>query len=109
MLSKLILFLFWGDLCRFTTYQLPLLNSVLPPFQEQEVLSDVKLEIRKLESIRITCPCDLYPHTHYFYIVILGFTGVYIIFLLFHQDINCVYSLEPLQLGISNDLCFELK
>ena len=31
--------------------------------------------------IRITCPCDLYPLTPHFYIVKLGFTGVYIIFL----------------------------
>ena len=30
-----------------------------------------------LDTIRITCPCDLYPLTH-FYIVKLGFTGVYI-------------------------------
>ena len=31
--------------------------------------------------IRITCPCDLYPLTPHFYIVKMGFTGVYIIFL----------------------------
>ena len=31
--------------------------------------------------IRITCPCVLYPLTPHFYIVKLGFTGVYIIFL----------------------------
>ena len=33
--------------------------------------------------IRITCPCDLYPLTPHFYIVKLGFTGVYIFFLIF--------------------------
>ena len=32
-------------------------------------------------SIRITSPCDLYPLVPHFYIVKLGFTGVYIIFL----------------------------
>ena len=32
--------------------------------------------------IRITGPCDLYPLTPHFYIVKLGFTGVYIIFLI---------------------------
>ena len=31
--------------------------------------------------IRITCPCALYPLTPNFYIVKLGFTGVYIIYL----------------------------
>ena len=34
-----------------------------------------------LYSIRKTCPCDLYPITPHFYIVKLGFTGVYIFFL----------------------------
>ena len=31
--------------------------------------------------IRITCPCNVYPLTPHFYIVKLGFTGLYIIFL----------------------------
>ena len=30
--------------------------------------------------IRITCPCNVYPITPNFYIVKLGFTGVYIFF-----------------------------
>ena len=34
-----------------------------------------------MQNIRITCPCDLYPLTPHFYIVKLGFTRVYIIFL----------------------------
>ena len=34
----------------------------------------------------------LKPH---FYIVKLGFTGVYIIFLISAQNIDCGYSLEP--------------
>ena len=33
--------------------------------------------------IMITCPCNLYPLTPHFYILKLGFTGVYVIFLLF--------------------------
>ena len=33
-------------------------------------------------NIRITCPCDLYPLTPHFYVVKLGFTGVYIFFIL---------------------------
>ena len=31
--------------------------------------------------IRITCPCVLYPLTPHYYILKLGFAGVYIIFL----------------------------
>ena len=41
----------------------------------------------------------LKPH---FYIVKLGFTGVYIIFLISAQNIDCGYSLEP-QWGSSNE------
>ena len=64
----------------------------------------------------------LKPH---FYIVKLGFTGVYIIFLISVQNIDCVYSLEPPRRGGSNEypqsmcgdavlmsthnLCFEQK
>ena len=39
--------------------------------------------LKALQSyIRITCPCDFQPLTSHFYIVKLGFTGVYIFFLL---------------------------
>ena len=41
----------------------------------------------------------LKPH---FYIVKLGFTGVYIIFLISAQNIDCWYSLEPPRRGCSN-------
>ena len=47
-----------------------------------------------------------------FYIVKLGFTGVYIIFLISAQNIDCGYSLEPPRLGeavltSTHMLCFE--
>ena len=42
----------------------------------------------------------LKPH---FYIVKLGFTGVYIIFLILLQNIDCEYSLEPPRRGGSNE------
>ena len=42
----------------------------------------------------------LRPH---FYIVKLGFTGVYIIFLISAQKIDCWYSLEPPRWGGSNE------
>ena len=51
----------------------------------------------------------LKPH---FYIVKLGFTGIYIIFLIFAQNIDCEYSLEPLVetvLTSTYNLCFEQK
>ena len=42
----------------------------------------------------------LKPH---FYIVKLGFTGVYIIFLISAQNIDCGYSIEPPRRGGSNE------
>ena len=42
----------------------------------------------------------LEPH---FYIVKLGFTGVYVIFLISAQNIDCGYSLEPPRRGGSNE------
>ena len=42
----------------------------------------------------------LKPH---FYIVKLGFTGVYIIFVISAQNIDCGYSLEPPRRGGSNE------
>ena len=42
----------------------------------------------------------LKPH---FYIVKLGFTGVYIIFLILLKNTDCGYSLEPLHQGGSNE------
>ena len=51
----------------------------------------------------------LKPH---FYKVKLGFTGVYIIFLISAQNIYCGYSLEPPPRAVltsTNNLCFEQK
>ena len=47
--------------------------------------------------IMITSPCKVYPLTPHFYIVKLGFTGVYIFFLYLLQNIDRGYSLEPPQ------------
>ena len=41
----------------------------------------LNMTLSSASDIRITCPCDLYPLTPHFYIVKLGFTGVYIMFL----------------------------
>ena len=46
--------------------------------------------------IRKTCLYNFDPHKPHFYIVKLGFTGVYITFFLFLlKNIDCWYSLEP--------------
>ena len=46
---------------------------------------------------------NLDPLKPHFYTVKLGFTGVYIIFLICAQNIDCGYSLEPPRLGGSNE------
>ena len=43
------------------------------------------------------------PLKKHFYIVDLGFTGLYIIFLISAQKIDCGYSLEPPHQGGSNE------
>ena len=47
--------------------------------------------------------CNSDPLKPHIYIVKLGFTGVYIIFLIFAQNIDCGYSLEPPRRGGSNE------
>ena len=59
-----------------------------------------------------TCLYNIDPLKPHFYIVKLGFTGEYIIFLISAQNIDCVYSLEPPRRGGSNEyhnLCFVQK
>ena len=46
---------------------------------------------------------NLDPLKPHFYIVKLGFTGVYIIFLISARNIDCGYSLEPPRRGGSNE------
>ena len=50
-----------------------------------------------------TCLNNFDPLKPHFYIVKLGFTGVYIIFLISAQNIDCGYSLEPPRRGGSNE------
>ena len=56
-----------------------------------------------LSSITKTYLYNFDPRKHHFYIVKLGFTGVYIIFLIYAQNIDCGYSLEPPHRGGSNE------
>ena len=46
-------------------------------------------------SITKTCLYNFDPLEPHIYIEKLGFTGVYIIFLIFAQNIDCGYLLEP--------------
>ena len=65
-----------------------------------------------LDYITKTCLYNFDPLKPHFYIVKLGFTGVYIIFLISDQNIDYGYSLEPPRRGGSNEyhnLCFEQK
>ena len=56
----------------------------------------------KMNSIRITCPCNTYPpYTPLLYSK-LGFAGVYLFFLFLFQNTDCRYLLEPPQRGGSN-------
>ena len=55
------------------------------------------------EYITKTCLYNIDPLKPQFYIVKLGFIGVYIIFLISAQNIDCGYSLEPPRRGGSNE------
>ena len=55
------------------------------------------------EIITKTCLYNFDPLKPHFYIVKLGFTGIYINFSISAQKIDCGYSLEPLHRGGSNE------
>ena len=55
------------------------------------------------KTITKTCQYNFDPLKPFFYTVKLGFTGVYIIFLISAQNIDSGYSLEPLRQGGSNE------
>ena len=57
----------------------------------------------KTEFITKTCLYNFDPLKPHSYIVKLGFTGVYIIFLISAKNIDCGYSLEPPRRGGSNE------
>ena len=59
--------------------------------------------VRLVLSITKTYLYNFDPLKPNFYIVKLGFTGVYIIFLIFAENIDCGYSLEPPRRGGSNE------
>ena len=59
--------------------------------------------------IRKTCLYNFDPLKPHFYIVKLGFTGVYIIFLISAQNTDCGYSLEPPRVPTIYVLCRNMK
>ena len=63
-----------------------------PRLDESGALDITKTYLYNFEPLK--------PH---FYIVKLGFTGVYIIFIISAQNIDCGYSLEPPRRGGSNE------
>ena len=63
----------------------------------------VNLNMCILRIITKTCLYNFDPLKPHFYIVKLGFTWVYIIFLILLKNINCGYSLEPPHRGGSNE------
>ena len=67
------------------------------------MVTEWKNEYGLLETITKTCPYDIDPLKPHFYIVKLGFTRVYIIFLISAQNIDCGYMLEPPRRGGSNE------
>ena len=63
-----------------------------------------------VECVMKTYLYNFDPLKPHFYMVKLGFTGVYIIFLISAQNIDCGYSLEPPRRGgCTHKLCFEQK
>ena len=54
-------------------------------------------------AITKTCLYNFDPLKPHFYIVKLGSTGIYIIFLISAQNIDCEYLLEPPRRGGSNE------
>ena len=59
--------------------------------------------LRHIFTITKTYLYNFDPLKPHFYIVKLGFTGVYNIFLISAQNIDCGYSLEPPLRGGSNE------
>ena len=69
----------------------------------QIISSAVHIVILLFKCHHENSPIYFYPQKPHFYIIKLGFTGVYIIFLIFAQNIDCGYSLEPPRRGGSNE------
>ena len=81
-------------------------NTVDPDQTPQNAASDQGLHclpMSHLWDITKTCLYNFDPLKPHVYIVKLGFTGVYMIFLISAKNIDCGYSLEPPRWGGSNE------
>ena len=74
---------------------------ILSEYYAQVFLGREKQELSK--AITKTYQYNLDPLKPHVYVIKLGFTGVYIIFLNFAKNIDCGYSLEPPYRGDSNE------
>ena len=74
--------------------------------------ADVNIHGNIIGSVTKNCLYNFDPLKPHFFIVKLGFTGVFIIFSYSAKNIDCGLSLEPPRRGGSNgthNLCFEQK
>ena len=65
-------------------------------------INSIMLQFLTGTCITKTRPKNIDPLEPHFYIVKLDFTGVYIIFLISAQNIDCEYPLEPPRRGDSD-------
>ena len=70
-------------------------NKIYPAFLFPSSIFYLSRFLLGSEVITKTYLYNFDPLKPHFYIVKLGFTGVYIIFLISAQNIDCGYSLEP--------------
>ena len=87
---------FLGKLKSFKMWSADCLPSILS-------INHLSTTTREGPSSRKHAYIILTPLKPHFYIVKLGFTGVFIIFLISAQNIDCGYSLEPPRRGGSNE------
>ena len=87
----------------FTGCQMSHFMIVLIPYVKLSNLSWINKYLFLRNIITKTCLYYFNPLKPHFYIVKLGFTGVYIIFLISAKNIDCGYSLEPPRRGGSNE------
>ena len=69
----------------------------------QRKSKNIFYKVSSTTSITKTCLYNFDPLKPHFYVVKLGFTGVYVIFLISAENIDCGYSLEPPRRGDSNE------
>ena len=100
--------MFYEEIIRIKQDFLPLILSIIDSLQQQihyngNVFGNKCCRCKEDSLITKTYLYNFDPLKPHFYIVKLGFTGVYIIFLISAQNIDCGYSLEPPRRGGSNE------